>query len=257
MQCSAVQCTASLMAVSIAAIEPNWISEIHGLWREKHVLNLSRRTSAWLSRLAKSAMHPLAMHNPPSPVLESCGMDSPEETYAYEPSKIDVSEAIDCDPGCDGHEDGTCTHQSPADAASSSKNADERVPGAQVVRLLEHVSSPSGSEDSNRRDGFCAASSGSDMSATTGKRVLHLHEHLEAERQSDGEPGNDPVCFCRTPTSWNHADVEELAIAGGDEFGEADACHEAQSAQETNIDDDDVRRPFKREVKFQGLIFVV
>ena len=156
---------------------------------------------------------------------------------------------------CDDHEDGTCTHQSPADAASSSKKADERVPGAQVVRLLEHVSLTSGSEDSNRRDGFCAASSGSDMSATTPeKRVLHLHEHLEAERQSDGEPGNDPVCFCRTPTSWSHADVEEHASAGGDEFGEADACHEAQSAQETNIDDDDVRRPFEREVKFQGFV---
>ena len=85
---------AARMVVSIAAIEPSWISEIHGVWREKHLLNLSRRKSAWLSRVAKSAMQSIEtlgfMHNAASRVLDSGRMVSSDETYAKEAKKLQL-----------------------------------------------------------------------------------------------------------------------------------------------------------------------
>ena len=160
---------------------------------------------------------------------------------------------MDCDPVCEDPEDVMRAHKIAADAACCSKNVDEQICGVQVVRLLEHVSAPSCSEDFNRR-GVSATSSGSDKSEVSQeKRVLHLHEHIEAEKQSDVESGNDLVCFCRTPTSWSHADMEE-ASARGDEFGETDDCHETQSTQNHHIEDENVRRPFEREVKFQAFV---
>ena len=62
------------------------------------------------------------------------------------------------------------------------------------------------------------------------------------------------MCFCRTPTSWTQADAEDSAGVRGDEFDEADASHEAQSAEDANMENDDARRPFEREVKFEGFV---
>ena len=42
--------------ISIASIASSWISDVHALWREKHLSQLARHCSAWLSRLAKHAL---------------------------------------------------------------------------------------------------------------------------------------------------------------------------------------------------------
>ena len=236
---------ASLMTISIAATEPDWISEIHGLWREKHLLNMSRRRSVWLSRLAQSAMD--AMGTPLTNLQE--------ETCSFEELKSPVEQFddMDCDPVCEDSEDVTCTQELAADAACCSKNVDQQIRGVQVVRLLEHVSVPSWNEDCNKQE-VSAASSSSDKSAVSHEKlVLHLHEHIEADKQSDAESGNDLACFCRTPTSWSHADMEEVN-ARGDELSESDPSPEAQSRPKHDVEDENVRRPLEREVRFQGFV---
>ena len=108
-------------------------------------------------------------------------------------------------------------HASPADSASASRKDHQRVAGAQVVRLLEHVSLPSGSEESVIQDGFFArvdatapetcktdaASSGSDFSAATqGKCVPN--DPVFGQRHVD----------CRGSEGWLPTDIESFQELG-------------------------------------------
>ena len=82
------------MVVSNAAIESNWMSEIHSLWREKYLLHVSRCKSPWLSRLAKQTMQtiekPILVGNHMSGVEDSAPTGLPGNTCYPKPNLVSL-----------------------------------------------------------------------------------------------------------------------------------------------------------------------